>query len=903
MRDKRFYETQARLPSRRSHLPAPLPAQISKPAFNIGDVLIDATPERLRQQFGRCEDAERAMLRDMRIEQNRLAAITRSDRAMRRHIIAIAKLERELEGVTIRLTDRVHEKKKPVPANRRKREDIPPTRRLPRMGIVILDRAGRRGILVQMTSVGANDTRYRPGCARLHLNYIWAENAVERLSSGGLSRCSNMGPTPELVAAAMDLKEDVARASRANANIEIRVIVRLPKDISADARFSIVHQVCEEFFGRHGLPYAAAVHPPDPHSDERNYHAHIQAGFRPMRYAGGSDWEVATELRTDLSRPIGIRLLRAVVADTMTQVSREEGRHHIYTSLSMQERGLSLKPTKKVGREQTEAYRRGEYVGVVEENIRIIADNLKRYAALRLRWFKEKLAMTPRPIEVTVPVLKSEVLEAASRPIELAGPTAKKRRALARPDIVAIPVSKSINGARRALPRPAIERQSDRIKRTPGLAEATPPRPFFDAKHSLATLDTGSSGLAETKAAVRAPARTQVPRPSTPIVPFDIELDGASRSNTGRKIAGPTLPAPPAQRPDVAGVRDAMLLIQLRQAQQKERAKLAARRKNLLDRSLFLKGDHGNPTPEYAAFLLAIREDPTILRWELDTKGRRHTPAFARGDQAFADRFALYMQHPTVRRQIGELLETVYEPGAAWPSEISNGMWRYEAGRYGARGAVAARAGWTQGDALFREMIAPSDTSPVLSQVDNIVVPDIRQVISWSDANLMRLLHPGAQEMLTIAYREQQEERVECLASVAQSVTEIERKLAPAGGGSVRAVVVPVTMPASLKAMFLRWQDEADFYLDTAQNSEAGKAAVTRKKRCDDLHLRALQAAQDCGDHPAVLLELIDRAAAAKPITKRAEHVKKDQKRSSGSAFSKTSRTRGNLRPRGRTKQ
>jgi hypothetical protein len=166
--------------------------------------------------------------------------------------------------------------------------------------------------------------------------------------------------------------------------------------------------------------------------------------------------------------------------------------------------------------------------------------------------------------------------------------------------------------------------------------------------------------LAETKAAVRAPARTQVPRPSTPIVPFDIELDGASRSNTGRKIAGPTLPAPPAQRPDVAGVRDAMLLIQLRQAQQKERAKLAARRKNLLDRSLFLKGDHGNPTPEYAAFLLAIREDPTILRWELDTKGRRHTPAFARGDQAFADRFALYMQHPTVRRQIGDDVTPVF---------------------------------------------------------------------------------------------------------------------------------------------------------------------------------------------------------------------------------------------------
>lgn len=866
MRDKRFSETQPGRPRRQSHPPAPSSDQLSRPAFNADGAAIDATPARLRKEFGRCNDAERAQLHDMRIEKNRLAAIARSDRAMRRHIIAMARLERELGGVTYRLTARVHEKKKAVPTTRRKRIDMPPARRLPRLGMTIVDRAGRRGIFVEVTSVGANQPRYRPGCTRLHLNYIWAENAVERLPSGPLSRCSNMGETPEQVAAAMDLKEDVARASRANANIEIRIIVRLPHDISPEARFAILHQVCEDFFGRNGLPYAAAVHPPDPHSDDRNFHGHIQAGFRPMRHVGGNEWEVATELRTDLSRPEGIRLLRAVVADTMTEVSRKEGKQRTYTSLSNQERGLTLKPLKKVGREQTEAYRRGEYVGVVEENIRIIADNLRRYAAQRARWLKETLP-APRPPAIEAPSVSLKgPLPALPAPVERGDFVELRRENKPRRVIPPVPAHVLPGGAAYTpphagdrptviIPRPVLGSSNDDFRR----AMPASHRPAGDAGRSiLSGLDNLAPALVRARHS-HPPLSTLPPR----LPCLDISIEPAPTER--RALPKVALAATPVPHAETSGIDDALVLFQLRIAQKKEREKLAARRRHLLDRHLFQRGDTREPTPDYAAFLLAIRDDPASLRWQLNAGGKRREPVVARGDQSFADRFAVYMQHPAVRRQVGELLEAAYAPGAPWPADLANGMWRYEAGRHGHRAATTARAVWVGDDARFRDMVDPArPANAVLELADGIVVPGVRHTSRLHDADLVRLLYPSIQRLLVTAYREEQEELVECLAAVANGTARIGRRLMAAANGLVRPLITPETVPPALAGAFLRWRDDADFYLDTGSDSAAAKAAVERKSRCADPHLRALRAARDAGDPPAVLRVLESRVAGSR---------------------------------------
>ncbi len=866
MRDKRFDETQARRPRRRSHPPAPSSPQLSHPAFNADGALIDATPARLRAEFGRCQDAERAQLRDMRIEKNRLAAIAKSDRAVRRHVIAMAKLERDLAGVTFRLAARVHEGKKAVPTTRRKRVDLPPQRRLPSMGVAIVDRAGRRGIFVEVTSVGANQARYSPGCARVHLNYIWAENAVEQLAKGALSRCSNMGDTPEQVAAAMDLKEDVARASRANANIEIRIIVRLPDDIGPEARFTILHRICEDFFGRNGLPYAAAVHPPDPHSDARNFHGHIQAGFRPMRHVGGHEWDVGSELRTDLSRPEGMRLLRAVVADTMTEVCRKEGRQRTYTSLSNHERGLALKPLRKVGREQTEAYRRGEYVGVVAENIRIIADNLKRYAVQRGQWLKEKLTGSR-----ALPTVAPETSLEEPRP-HLPAPVSMV--AAAAPNPVASP-------RRTSLPtraRPIFGGDVPHLSHTADRSNAFIPRPVpkgFDTDPGGYYHATGAPRL-PTGDAGRAILATFGPRPAAPviarpalaarsIVTPSLDIAPWDTRPARRALPSPARPATPVPHAGSTGVDDALLLFQLLAARKKERETLAARRRKFLDRHLFQQSNTSAPTPEYAAFLLAIRDDPTRLRWELDKGGKRRAPVATGRDAAFADRFAVYMQHPAVRRQVTELFREAHTPGAPWPADLANGMWPYEAGRYAHRAATIARAGWAGDDAHFRQRVEPLlPASSILETAGDIVVPGIRHIARWDDADLVRLLYPGVQEHLLAGYRDQQEERTQCLAAIANDTVRIERRLVSAGVGSVRPVVTPHAVPPALADAFSRWRDDPDFYLDTEPESLTMAAAAGRFSRCADPHRRALEMARDARDPPAVLRLLEERVAAAR---------------------------------------
>ncbi len=868
MRDKRFDETQARRPRRRSHPPAPSSPQLSRPAFNADGALIDATPARLRAEFGRCQDAERAQLRDMRIEKNRLAAIAKSDRAVRRHVIAMARLERELAGVTFRLAARVHEGKKALPTTRRKRVDLPPQRRLPAMGITIVDRAGQRGIFVEVTSVGANQARYRPGCARLHLNYIWAENAVEQLPIGALSRCSNMGDTPDQVAAAMDLKEDVARASRANGNVEIRIIVRLPDDIGPEARFTILHQVCDDFFGRNGLPYAAAVHPPDPHSDDRNFHGHIQAGFRPMRHIGGHEWDVGTELRTDLSRPEGMRLLRAVVADTMTEVCRKEGRQRTYTSLSNHERGLTLKPLKKVGREQTEAYRRGEYVGVVEENIRIIADNLKRYAAQRRQWLKEKLTGSR-----ALPTVAPETSLKQPRP-HLPAPVTMLEPAT--PNPVAPP-------RRTSLPtpaRPVSGGDVPHLSRITNRSKVIIPRPVptgFDTAPGEHFRAAGASRL-PTDDAGRSILTAFAPMPPVPFVAMpslatqsimapalpSLDITPGDTSRKRRALPLPAHPATPVRHAGSTGVDDALLLFELLAAQKKERESLAGRRRKLLDQYLFQRGNTGAPTPEYAAFLLAIRDDPTLLRWDLDKGGKRRAPVATGRDAAFADRFAVYMQNPAARRQVTELFREAHTPGAPWPADLANGMWPYEAGRYAHRAATISRAGWAGDDAHFRQHVEPSlPASPFLEMVGDIVVPGVRHIARWDNADLVRLLYPGVQDHLLAGYRDQQEERTQCLAAIANGTVLIERRLVSASAGAVRLVVTPHAVPPTLADAFSRWRDDPDFYLDTEPDSLAMTTAAARVSRCADPQRRALEIARDAGDPPVVLRLLEERVAAS----------------------------------------
>jgi len=324
-------------------------------------------------------------------------------------------------------------------------------------------------------------------------------------------------------------------------------------------------------------------------------------------------------------------------------------------------------------------------------------------------------------------------------------------------------------------------------------------------------------------------------------------------------VSKPRPPFPAQSHAAVAGIDDVLLLLQLRAAQKQDRKAFEKRRRVALDRHLFQRGDSAKPTPEYGAFLLAIRKDPALLRWALDPGGKRHKPVLAGGDEAFQDRFATYMQHPAVQQQVTALLERAYEAGKPWPDELTHGMWRYEPGRYGHQSAVEARAGWAAEDARARRAVAPSDTpAPIIVCAGDLVVPDLRRVLRWGDADLVRLLYPSVQRELTILWREQQEERVEALVVIVDGTVSLERWLIP-DGDTVRPTATASAVPPALAAAFARWQDDPDFYLDMALDSAAARAAVKRKANCSDPNRRAVEASRNAGDAPAIQRALTER--------------------------------------------
>ncbi|WP_197465501.1 MobA/MobL family protein, partial [Erythrobacter sp. HI0063] len=131
---------------------------------------------------------------------------------------------------------------------------------------------------------------------------------------------------------------------------------------SNEQQFQTTREWAEECFGKHGLPYAIALHAPDPDGDPRNWHAHVMSSYRPMTRVGPNEWEVAEALRTDLDNPRSMQLLRENFARAMTRMSREAGQCERHTALSHAARGLPVEPQQHLGEARTRKARSGEYV-------------------------------------------------------------------------------------------------------------------------------------------------------------------------------------------------------------------------------------------------------------------------------------------------------------------------------------------------------------------------------------------------------------------------------------------------------------------------------------------------------------------------------------------------------------
>ena len=330
--------------------------------------------ERVRQERNEATRAKRTC----RVEAIERRAASMADRMA--YLQVWRELERSVDEDWLRLRVPVRKaRKRPtvegrtyVPESRRSRPRLLPSYSKP-----VIDPAGRQGIYYRARYVSGKAGASHVGCAKAVWRYFIRAGAYEISAVGVPSVVSNMGMDALEIGACCDLLESVQRSARANGKLFTTIEVNLPHDISPEARLVILHEFCENAFGAYDLPYCAAVHHPSPEGDQRNTHAHIMVWWRPTVRTAPYEWSVAKHLATEHDSQEMTTGHRELFAATMTRVSTLQGHNRTYTGLSHAARGLAIKPTKKIGKERAQMYRRGEAIPMVARNAETIRSNEK----------------------------------------------------------------------------------------------------------------------------------------------------------------------------------------------------------------------------------------------------------------------------------------------------------------------------------------------------------------------------------------------------------------------------------------------------------------------------------------------------------------------------------------------
>ncbi len=258
------------------------------------------------------------------------------------------------------------------------------------------DARGRVAITFLTSYQGFKSKNWRSGLSVDHARYILRADALEQ-PDGPL--ISNMGETRHEIADCWRALEEVEKAYRANAKVQMRIIWNLPHELSANQRHEMINRFCEREFARLGLPYVAAIHAPDPDGDQRNYHVHICFSTRPVERLGDHEWLIAQEKMTGLDDAVGLRRLRAVAAAQMNLASRSAGLPNLYTHQSYRDRGLNAVRQTHVGPARTAAYRSGEDVHVVAHNAERVARNEVSVGLQQANAYAHRLDVVARRIE------------------------------------------------------------------------------------------------------------------------------------------------------------------------------------------------------------------------------------------------------------------------------------------------------------------------------------------------------------------------------------------------------------------------------------------------------------------------------------------------------------------------
>jgi hypothetical protein len=350
-------------------------------SYTLDGTVVSLTQAALKQHAIHRRDAVSAS----RHEHRRMAAILRDDRLQARINKAIQRqldrVERRAPPKKIRI--RVEQVNRRKYCRKERKISSKAIVALPSYEAPILDKQGRRGIVMVIDYDGAK--RHSFGIIGRRIVYNSDPEHCELDALGRSLFFSNMGGDLDEILMGADLLELTQRESRADAKTNVNIIIQLPHDVPQEVRVEVLKAVAHELFGRHGLPYAASLHRPDPDGDQRNYHGHICGSWRPMTRTEAYGWEIAQDYRADLDGGEYWRHARRRVAEIMTATLERSDTERHYTHLSNAERGLTHKPQKKLDKRKARTAREGEFVADVEANRRTIEANIRLEKALEAK--------------------------------------------------------------------------------------------------------------------------------------------------------------------------------------------------------------------------------------------------------------------------------------------------------------------------------------------------------------------------------------------------------------------------------------------------------------------------------------------------------------------------------------
>ena len=172
--------------------------------------------------------------------------------------------------------------------------------------------------------------------------------------------------------------------ARKDARVAREFEIALPHELDGSARQELVREFAQILADRYGVAVDAAIHAPNPTSDQRNHHAHVMVTTRkvgPWGLGDKSDLERENAWLIAQGKPTShaqLRQIRQDWEDVANVALQRAGLNIRIDHRSYEDRGIDLTPSTHVGVFGTRLERRGS----AAQRVRLSEDDVRRNADL-----------------------------------------------------------------------------------------------------------------------------------------------------------------------------------------------------------------------------------------------------------------------------------------------------------------------------------------------------------------------------------------------------------------------------------------------------------------------------------------------------------------------------------------